>query len=502
MVDNVVHSRTELTARRTTPSQHGGAAFGPYRLLDSIGRGGMAEVILAADPRRAGVHRLVAVKRIHPHLLDEPGFVDMFHDEARFASQLCHPNVCRVFDHGVIDDRPFLAMEYLCGEPLNRLRSALAETSPRPNARWRVLTGARRAAFVARIVTDACEGLQAVHELRTGDGRSLDAVHRDVSPENLFLTCAGEVKVVDFGVVKANHKRHKTDAGVIKGKMAYLAPEVMSSTQIDRRADIWALGIIAWELLTGERLFRRDSDVETLKSIINMEIPLPSSLRSDIPEAVETAVMRALERDPTRRYASARAFGMALRKAAPGVDHADVAAWVGARFGHDSLCHQRCALSSGALDSDENSVSLTLTTMPPTVITAKTPSSRPPAFPARARSRRAWRTAALLSLGITAGAAAAAFATSAVEPRLQPLGTQLASQEGAMGAVSNLVRSGEDMPLYVEVRDASGAQRLRVTLDALLAEQLKRAAQKEAREPPPRVAQQAPRAPIPPPERH
>ena len=500
MEDSVVHART---ARRTVPSHHGGATFGPYRLLDSIGRGGMAEVLLAADPRRAGVHRLVAVKRIHPHLLDEPGFVDMFHDEARFASQLCHPNVCRVFDHGIIDDRPFLAMEYLCGEPLNRLRSALAETSPRPNARWRVLTGARRAAFVARIVTDACEGLQAVHELRTGDGRSLDAVHRDVSPENLFLTCAGEVKVVDFGVVKANHKRHKTDAGVIKGKMAFLAPEVMSSNQIDRRADIWALGIIAWELLTGERLFRRDSDVETLQAIINMEIPLPSSLRSDIPEAVDTAVMRALERNPARRYASARAFGMALRKAAPGVDHADVAAWVGARFGHDSLCHQRCALSSGALDTDENSVSLTLTTMPPTVITARTPSSHPGPFPPRTRSRRGWRAAGLLALGLTAGAASAAFATGAVEPRLQPLATQLPTlPEGAMGAVSNLVRSAEATPLYVEVRDANGAQRLRVTLDALLAEQLKRTAQEESRREPPRVVQQAPRAPIPPPERH
>ena len=251
------------------PSQRYPKSFGPYLLVDPIGRGGMAEVVLASDPRRAGVHRLCAVKRIHPHLIDEPGYVDMFRDEARFASRLCHPNVCRVFDHGVIDGIPFLAMEYLCGEPLGRIRAALAETPALPASHPRVHSGARRAAVIARIMADACEGLQAVHELRAGDGRSLDAVHRDVSPDNLFLSCAGEVKVVDFGVVKANHKLHKTGAGVIKGKMAYVPPEVMAAAKIDRRADIWALGVIAWELFTGERLFRRESEVATLKAIMD-----------------------------------------------------------------------------------------------------------------------------------------------------------------------------------------------------------------------------------------
>src|SRR5690606_32832943 len=188
-------------------------SLGPYELCMHIGWGGMANVYLARDDRRTGIHRFVAVKCMRPHLAADPVYVEMFLDEAHIASQLRHPNVCQVFDYGAYDDEHFLAMEYLRGETLATLRSheRLVAGSPRAHA-----------LRLARLLVDVCEGLHAAHELCDLHGRPLEVVHRDVSPDNIFLTYEGVAKLVDFGTAKASCQRHQTDTGLLKGKLAYI----------------------------------------------------------------------------------------------------------------------------------------------------------------------------------------------------------------------------------------------------------------------------------------
>ena len=334
----------------TTPSRYTLAPspddrVGPYLLRTLIGRGGMAEVWLAIDPRRCGVHRLVAIKRLLPHLANDPEYVEMFLDEATIGSRICHTNVCRAVDHGTdAQDHPYLVMEHLCGEPLNGIAKRFA-TRPKalPVGRVSTLGGVERCGVVARVIADACAGLHAFHEIRTADGKTLDAVHRDVSPDNVFVTCDGTTKLMDFGVAKANVRRHRTETGLLKGKLAYLAPETLANVELDRRADIWALGVITWELLCNKRLFRRDTDGSTLKALTTGEIPHPSDVAKDVPRPVGDAVMGALERKRSARYDEATELGAALLDAVPPL-HSDAAAvrrFLRETFEHDESCHVR-----------------------------------------------------------------------------------------------------------------------------------------------------------------
>jgi serine/threonine-protein kinase len=272
-----------------------------------------------------GASQLVAVKRIHTHLADEAKFVTMFMDEARVAAKINHPNVCQVFDYGKQDGTPYLAMEYLVGQSLKQVRQAIGKKH--------VDTfDAKHAAMVALVVADACEGLHAAHELRDDDGHRLDVVHRDVSLDNIFLTYDGYAKVVDFGTVKSRDQRHDTAVGTMKGKMSYMQPEVLVGDATDRRGDVWGLGVIAWELLTGQRLFRRNTAVETLQAVLEHRIAAPSQVRPGIPEAYDEVVLRALSRNPVHRPATARELGRALLDVAArthGLAHrADVARWL------------------------------------------------------------------------------------------------------------------------------------------------------------------------------
>jgi serine/threonine-protein kinase len=283
--------------------------LGSYRLCLELASGGMASVYLARAEGRTGLHRFVALKRVHPHLANDSTFVEMFLDEARIASLVQHPNVCSVFDFDSIDGEYYLAMEFLLGEPLSAVFRAMAR---RPLDEVRTPS---RAALVARIVADACEGLHAAHELRAPSGEPLGVVHRDVSPENIFLTYDGVVKVVDFGIALAENQRHMTVPGMIKGKLAYMPPEVLRGMKPDRRADVWGLGVLLWELLTGQRLFHRSTDIETLRTIAEVNIPLPSKLMSDVPEELDSIVLRALTSDRDQRYATTRELGRALSAA-------------------------------------------------------------------------------------------------------------------------------------------------------------------------------------------
>lgn len=285
------------------PSHPGTYFIGRYRVVDDIGVGGMATVHLARMDGAGGFQKWVAIKRIHPHLVENEQIIKMFLDEARIAASISHPNVAQVFDLGSHEDTHWIAMEYLHGEPLREVLRHVMETGP-----------ALDAPLAARIIADAAEGLHAAHELRGKDGTPLNLVHRDVTPHNLFLTYDGVVKVVDFGIAKVTGRLSSTQAGTLKGKIAYMAPEQIRGRDIDRRADIFALGVVLWELTTGRRLFRMDTDLETVERVQACVVPPPSSMAYDFPAQLESIVMTALRKNPNDRYQTARDFSRALQQ--------------------------------------------------------------------------------------------------------------------------------------------------------------------------------------------
>ena len=321
---------------------------GPYRLYRALASGGMASVYLARGDSEQGPGRMLAVKLIHPHLANDREFVEMFMDEAELAAQIRHPNVCSVLDYDLRHGSSYLVMEYLIGESLASVVKRI-ERAER-------LDPTRLAACVARMLADACEGLHAAHELTSAGGEPLHVVHRDVSLENLFVTYDGVAKVMDFGVAAAAHKRHQTRTGMVKGKFAFVAPECLKGQKPDRRADIWGLGVIAWELLTGRRLFRRETDVDTLCAVSDGPIPRPSECRPGLPAALDAIVMRALAREPAQRYATARELGRDLSRFAAGLTSADVAAWLRELFPGGRERRQQILELAAQLGSDGDDV--------------------------------------------------------------------------------------------------------------------------------------------------
>jgi serine/threonine-protein kinase len=299
--------------------------LGRYTLRYRVARGGMASVYLAQLLGDSGFAKWVALKVVHPHIATDPHFARMFLDEARLAAQLQHPNLCTVFDFGARDDTLFLAMEYLHGESL----ASVAMSA------WR--EGTMPPELTARILADAARGLHAAHELRREDGSEARVVHRDVSPQNLFVLYSGVTKVVDFGIARwSDRLGESTGHGMLKGKVAYMAPEQLRGGAIDRRADLWALGVVLWECLAGRRLFKRAADAATLLAVLNEPVAAPSSLREGVPEALDQVCLRALCREPEGRFPTALEFArsleswLATRGAGTGAD--EVGAWMDAHF--------------------------------------------------------------------------------------------------------------------------------------------------------------------------
>ncbi len=280
--------------------------LGRFTLCAELGAGGMATVYLARMQLAAGLERLVALKTIHPHLAKEKAFVDMFLDEARIASHVTHPNVCSTHDFGEVDSVYYLAMEYLLGEPVFDVINRLVERFDDVRDVLPYLA--------ARIVADACEGLHAAHTARGPDGEQLHIVHRDVSPQNLFLTYDGAIKVVDFGCAKAAERVAHTSTGVVKGKVGYAAPEQIKGKSCDARADVWALGVVLWETLTLSPLFSRETAVSTAMAVLEEDIELASDGRDWVPREVAEIAHKALSRKVDGRYATARDMGRVLRK--------------------------------------------------------------------------------------------------------------------------------------------------------------------------------------------
>jgi len=268
--------------------------FGKYMLLERVNVGGMAEVFKAKAFGVEGFERLVAVKRILPSIAEDTEFITMFIDEAKIAVQLTHANIAQIFDLGKVGDSYFIAMEFVHGKDLRAIfdRSRKrGEPLPVPMACY--------------VIMKVCEGLDYAHNKKDPAGRDLNLVHRDVSPQNVLLSYDGEVKIIDFGIAKAAGKAGKTQAGILKGKFGYMSPEQVRGLPLDRKSDIFAMGICLYELLTGERLFVGESDFSTLEKVRNVEIMPPSTYNRRIPEELEQIVLKALAKDVDDRYQTA-----------------------------------------------------------------------------------------------------------------------------------------------------------------------------------------------------
>ncbi len=270
------------------------ATYGGYTLLAELGEGGMATVFLARKIGPGGFAKLQVIKRILPHLGKEPEFVQMFLDEARLAARFEHPNVVQVYDLGEADGQVYLAMEYLAGQSVAALaREAVKQGISVPPQ------------FSARIIADACDGLHYVHEFKDPDGTPLRIVHRDVSPQNLFVTYEGRVKLLDFGVAKAATTVTKTRTGSVKGKVSYMAPEQCRGENVDRRADIFALGVVLTELIGGRRMFKSDNEFALIRQLSLGEYPKPSEMGFEgAPKELLHIADRAMSFRAEDRYAS------------------------------------------------------------------------------------------------------------------------------------------------------------------------------------------------------
>jgi|APLak6261679142_1056127.scaffolds.fasta_scaffold00048_12 serine/threonine-protein kinase len=268
--------------------------FGKYTLIDRIAVGGMAEIFLARQAGLEGFEKTIVIKRIRPHLSKQPNFVKMFLNEAKLAAQLNHPNIVQIYDLGKIGESYFIAMEYIFGRDMRRIiPKADALGIPFPMV------------YALKIASSVCEGLYYAHARTDLYGNALNIVHRDVTPENIFVSFDGTVKVLDFGIAKAANQIEQTRAGEIKGKLSYMSPEQCMGKQLDNRSDIFSLGVVLYEWLTGFKLFTGDSEVAILKSITEGKIYAPSYFKADIPEGVEAILMKALEKDREKRYQTA-----------------------------------------------------------------------------------------------------------------------------------------------------------------------------------------------------
>ncbi len=299
--------------------------FGDYTLVKKLATGGMAEIWLARRTGIAGFCRFVVVKKILPHLAEQETFVRMFQDEARTSALLSHPNIVQIHELGQAENTYFIAMEYIGGENL----AAIA---------WRGMKRGRPfpPSFAARVLADAAKALHYAHDLEAIDGRPLGIVHRDVSPQNILVTYDGEVKVVDFGIAKAASKSEVTKTGMLKGKFSYMSPEQCLGAEVDRRSDIFALGILLYELCTGKRLYKHESELMILDMITKRSVIPPSQVSPNIPSSLEDIILRALEKDADARFQTAQEMQLALeshlRSSPVRAGHPEVAAYMQAMF--------------------------------------------------------------------------------------------------------------------------------------------------------------------------
>ncbi len=289
-------------ATQSDPSQPGPEEvlprrFGKYTLLRRMATGGMAEIYLALQRSVAGFEKLIVIKRILPAMTSDRGFIDMLLHEARVAATLSHPNIVQTIDVGQVEGAYFIALEHVHGEDL---RSIVRQMKKKGVTEFPL-------EHAIAVILGMCAGLGYAHDRRDLDGTPLNIVHRDVSPQNVLVGFAGDVKIVDFGVAKSGTQTaEQTKSGQLKGKVPYMSPEQARGEEVDHRSDIFALGVMLFELTTGRRLFKGSTEFETLKMIIERDYPRPSWVSTGYPAGLEAIVMKALEKDTSKRYQSAR----------------------------------------------------------------------------------------------------------------------------------------------------------------------------------------------------
>jgi serine/threonine protein kinase len=275
--------------------------IGKYQILKKMATGGMAEIYIAVARGIEGFEKLVVLKRILPQLASNPSFVNMFLDEARIAATLQHPNVVQVYDIENVDNNYLFSMEYLHGADLHKIGRSLRQK--------------RRGLPIDQaiaIMLGATAGLHYAHDKRGIDGKHLGIVHRDVSPQNIIVTYDGTVKLVDFGIAKAVHRSTQTKNPTLKGKVRYMSPEQCRSRPLDRRSDVFSASIILWELTTGQKLFARESEYDSLRAIVDSDAPPPLLYKADYPMDLQPIVMKGLARNPDDRWQNANELHRAL----------------------------------------------------------------------------------------------------------------------------------------------------------------------------------------------
>jgi len=298
---------------------------GRYALYGELASGGMAAVHLGRMLGPVGFARTVAIKRLHPHLARDPEFVAMLLDEARLVARIKHPNVVPTLDVVAVEGEVLLVMDYVPGATVSRILIAL---------------GRRKETMPTDIAVGIClgvlDGLHAAHEAKSEDGAPLEIVHRDVSPQNIIVGTDGVARMLDFGIAKAAERLQTTEDGALKGKLGYIAPDVLSAGHVDRRSDIWGVGVVLWEMLVGRRLFATTGSPRSLvRAIMDEDVPAPSSYGVACPAALDAVVERALRKSPSERFATAREMAAALEKAAPPASNRAIADWLAGVVGEE-----------------------------------------------------------------------------------------------------------------------------------------------------------------------
>ncbi|MBI1949700.1 MAG: serine/threonine protein kinase [Deltaproteobacteria bacterium] len=312
--------------------------LGKYVLLGRLGHGGMGKIYLAYAPGPAGIEKLLVVKRLHSHLTNDPVLVNSFLDEARLSMALNHPHIVSTFDVGDVEGRYFMVMEYIEGQNLGVVLRTAKRTGHYPaSSLW------------AGLFLDVLDGLHAAHIARDARGRPLHIIHRDVSPQNILITYEGVPKLVDFGIAKAAQRVSETDAGVLKGKYAYMSPEQVRGEPLDPRSDVFAAGIVLWEMLAGRRLYKADTIVRSVERILT-EAPIsPVRVNAECNPEIAQVAFRALQKDREQRFASAAAFKEALedavRRSGAHVRRSDTRELMQQLF-HDVIEKQRAVLEA------------------------------------------------------------------------------------------------------------------------------------------------------------
>jgi serine/threonine protein kinase len=304
------------------------ADYGRYSLLESVATGGMAEVFRAKRKGVEGFEKVVAVKRILPHLSSNKDFVEMFIAEAKMVASLSHPNIVQIFDLGKIDETYYIAMEFVEGKDLRTILTRARNRNTLPAVDLGALIAARVSA-----------ALEYAHRHRDSEGRQLRIVHRDVSPQNILVSDEGEVKLVDFGIAKAATKASHTDSGSLRGKLLYMSPEQAWGKPLDKRSDLFALGAVFFEILTGHLLFSANSEMSVLERVREARFVPPSSLNPAVPIELEAVVMRLLNKNPVDRYQDASEVLLDLDsylRRRPAVSSGDLARFVKRLFEIDA----------------------------------------------------------------------------------------------------------------------------------------------------------------------